>query len=187
MAVAEQTLQHRQYALFGIAAGALIVAGYIMKRDFLDDKPTPVVDRYQVMQNDKKQTIRLDKTNGMVDVIEDGVVVGDLTPKTYTWEKLNDGSKITVKLEYIGGKAYCSIKVENIPPTLRQQLFSQTQGLREIYRLRFSTYQGTVVHEVSFYAGYGWFNSNGSIENTTNRPCSASTFASIYTANIWMN
>jgi len=173
-------------------AGLLLLAGYIIKRDFLDNTPPPVFDRYQVMQNDKKQTIRLDKTNGIVSVVEDGVIVRYLEAKTYVWEKLNDGSNVTAKLEYHDGKAYCSIKVENISPAIQQKLLSQAPGLHELYRLRFSTRGGTVVHEVSFYAGHGWFNTNGAadgrfrLENTTSRPCSASTVESIQTANVWL-
>lgn len=181
-----QLRQQGLYALIGVTAGLLILAGYTVKRDFWDKTPPPVYDRYQLMQNDKKQTIRLDKTNGSVELIEDGEIVGDLLPKTYVWDKLNDGSKITVKLEYHDGKAYCSIKVENVSAAIQQKVFSNVPGLRELYRLRFSTYGGTVVHEVSYYAGHGWYNTNGGVENTTSRPCSASMFRSIGSANVWM-
>ena len=116
-----QLRQQGLYALAGVSAVVLLLAGYVVKRDFFDMTPSPVFDCYQILQNDKKQTIRLDKTNGRIDVIENGVFVGDLHPKIYAWEKLNDGSKVTVTLEYHDGKAYCAIKVEKISPTVEQK------------------------------------------------------------------
>ena len=125
----------------------ILLIGYVVKHDFFDKTPPPVFDHYQIMQNDKKQTIRLDKTDGSVAVVEDGVIVSEtighdfyncLEPKTYAWERLNDGSKVTLRLEYHDGKAYCSIKVENISPAVQQKL-SQVKGLEERYRARFST------------------------------------------------
>ncbi len=180
----------------------LLLAGYIVKRDFFDKTPTPptppipVFDRYQLLQNDKKQTVRIDKTNGSVAVVEDGVIVSEsdgfqfrnyLEPKTYAWEKLSDG--ITVKLEYHNGIAYCSIKVENVSPTLQQKL---SQAKRLEVRVRFFSSAGTVVHEEAFYAGIGegfWTSgtTKGSLNwEKTNRYnyCSATVFKSIKTANI---
>jgi hypothetical protein len=79
-----------------------------------------------------------------------------LEPKTFTWERLNDGSKVTLKLEYHDGKAYCSIKVEIISLALEQKL-SQPKGQDEIYRARFSTRAGAVVLDTAFLAGFGWY------------------------------
>jgi hypothetical protein len=190
--------QQGLYALAGLSAVVVLVAGYIVKRDFFDKTPPPVFDRYQLLQNDKKQTVRLDKTDGSVAVVEDGVIVSEtsgsdfynyLKPKSYAWE-LNDGSKVTVKLEHHDGKAYCSIKVENASSVLRQKL-SLAKGLDELYRVRFSTSAGTVVLDTPFSAGYGWFNTNAkdgslNLENTAQLPCTAATFNSIGTANIWL-
>lgn len=132
-------------------------------------------------------------------MVEDGVIVSQtfghdfyncLEPKTYTWERLNDGSKVTLKLEYHDGNAYCAIKVENISPALQQRL-SQAKGLDELYSVRFSTSAGTVVLNTAFLAGYGWFKTNGkdggsNLENTSHMPCTASMFQSVGTANIWL-
>jgi hypothetical protein len=204
-----QLRQQGLHALVGVSAAVLLLAGYIVKRDFFDRTlppplpPTPVSDRYQLLQNDKKQTVRLDKTDGSIAVVEDGVIVSEtrvslgesvfrnyLEPKTYAWEKLNDGSKVTVKLEYHNGEAYRSIKVENISSALQQKL-SQAKGLDVLYRVRFLSSGGTAIHEAVFLAGIGeWFwtrgTANGSLnlEKTNHGPCTATVFKSIETANI---
>src|SRR6266404_987524 len=187
-------------AFAGVSAVILLLGGYIAKRDFLDSAPLApprVFDRFQLLENDKKQIVRLDKTDGSVSVIDEGVVISEtihdryqtkLGPKTFIWEKLNNGTKVTVNAAYFDKKAFCSIKVEGVPARLEQKLLQAKLG-DALYRVQLSTEHETGVIETAFYADLfkkaRAADGTLTIEQTCPLKCTAPMFESIRTANIW--
>lgn len=117
-----------------------------------------------------------------------GQYLNFMEPKRYTWEKLNDGSKATVRLEFIDKKAYCSIMVENTSPQVQRRLFQARLG-DALYRVQFSSPTGGGLIEVDFYANEfkRSLAADGTlaIEQTIPVACSGAMFKSINSANIW--
>ena len=74
----------KQAGLYGTIAAAVIlgvVAAFVWRAQ-PDPTPAPPADRYQLSQGEKGQMVRLDRMTGAVEVIENGVLVSDLAPKS---------------------------------------------------------------------------------------------------------
>jgi hypothetical protein len=71
---------------------------------------------------------------------------------TCTWEKLSDGSKVTVRVGDDADDAesgYCSVEVENLPQWLVRELLQHKNG-DPLYRVQLSNEQGSTVIEADF-------------------------------------
>ncbi len=193
----EQAKQQGVYALAATLGVVALVSGYLLIREGTPKppEPPPLADPFQIVQTEQKETIKLDRRTGEFWVIEDGVEVSQqlefvgsrslLDDKFYTWDRTDDGSKMTVRLKYSGRKAYCVWRIWPAAPVTQKLA---TAARLDPIRVEFYDRAGTRLFSIlRLWTQVGWVNDGKEqfLEWQGYEPCSAANFRDIATCRVW--
>jgi hypothetical protein len=190
----EQLRKQGIYAIAAVLAFFVFGIGYLVLRDSSPKAP-PLADPFQVVQNEQKDLIKLDRRNGEYWVLEDGIVVRHATPlgssysllddKVYTWDKTPDGSKMTVRVKYANKTAYCSWRIW--PSEELKKSLSTPNDQRQFIRIGCYSRDGVRLLSIEVLWSFArWIQEGDSqiLEYQAPEKCSAAVFNEIGTCRV---
>lgn len=188
-----QLRKHGIYAVVGILVLMGISVGYCLWKG---TEAPPLADPYQIIQNEQKETIRLDRRTGDYWLLEDGIPVRfgtgtpvftlDLLPaKEYVWDKTADGCKMRVRLRYASELAYCVWHIW--PSTEFKQRFASSAFQRQYTAVDFLDEKGIRLASADGLGSlFSWVQENDQqvLECQLPVKCSATEFKHINTCRV---
>ncbi len=191
----EQMKRQGIYAIAGLLAFFVSTVGYLVLRDSTPKAP-PLADPLQIVQNEQKDTIKLDRRSGEYWVLEDGVPVRHASPfgdstsllddRVYTWEKTTDGSKIAVRIKYANRTAYCSWRIW--PCEVLKKSLSTPSDQRTLIKIQCYSRDGVgLLSMEALWSFTRWIREGDDqcLEYQTKEKCSATVFKEIGTCMVW--
>ncbi len=190
----EQLRKQGIYAIAGLVALIAFAFGILVLRDS-SPKPPPLADPFQIVHNEQKDTIKLDRRNGEYWVLEDGIEVRHAYPsggstnllddQVYAWEKTTDGSKMTVRIKYANKMVYCSWRIW--PSEELKKSLSGPDNKRPLIRIDCYSRDGVCLLSMQGLWSFArWIQEGESqlLEYQTQHKCSATVFKEIGTCRV---